>query len=191
MPDIELPDPVDPVDPVDPAAKIYDNYEWVKEIRSTHPRLFFNQETFEDVKRRALNVETRAYDELKERVDELIGVDLAFEFKDPLKEVDGTNSPHHRYGTRAAEAAFVYLVTNDQQYFDLSKNLLEKVVDYYGIRNSNKRNIDWYSYSRIHALMAYDWLYNDLSDLDRKAKELVQVEESGRLREEIAQKVEG
>ncbi|MEA4985870.1 MAG: hypothetical protein VB105_10505, partial [Paludibacter sp.] len=144
---------------LDPAANIYNNYEWVTKIRRSHPRLFFNIKTFEDVKARTLNEEKAEYDRIKSRIDLLLDKEIVFE--NPLID-DGTDSNDHKYGTNAAEAAFIYKVTGDVRYFDLSKRLLEKVIEYYEYRNSHQLNISWYVYSRLHALMAYDWIYNDL-----------------------------
>lgn len=149
---------------LDPAANIYNNYEWVTKIRRSHPRLFFNIKTFEDVKARTLNEEKAEYDRIKSRIDLLLDKEIVFE--NPLID-DGTDSNDHKYGTNAAEAAFIYKVTGDVRYFDLSKRLLEKVIEYYEYRNSHQLNISWYVYSRLHALMAYDWIYNDLSEAEK------------------------
>lgn len=152
-------------EPIDPLEDIYSNYKWVSKITKEHPRLFFNKETFPEVKNRALNEEKQLYDAIKKKVDNLIGQPIVI--KDPLIE-DGQDSQDHTLGTKAAESAFVYLITEDPKYFELSKNHLEKVAEYYQMRNRSGLCIAWYSYSRIHALMAYDWLYNDLSADDKK-----------------------
>ena len=102
---------------------------------------------------------------MKARVDALLGREIVF--KDPLVS-DGSQNSDHEYGTRAAEAAFVYLVTEDKKYLDLTKKILTKLVDYYTLRNENGLNIQWYAFSRICALAAYDWIYNDLTVQERK-----------------------
>lgn len=166
---IEEPDVPPPVSEVEEEEEdntnIYDNDVWMSKIRPDHPRLFFNSETFPAVKRRALVEEVIQYNTIKRQADQLMDKDIVFE--DPLRE-DGTGSTDQALGQRAAYAAFVYLVTEDRRYFDLSKRILEKVVEYYQLRNQNKLNISWYASSRLHTLMAYDWLYNDLSEAERK-----------------------
>ena len=143
----------------------FEGDSWTNAIRDEHPRLFFSKESFKAIKERALNEESELFGEMKDRVDALIEREI--EFKDPLVR-DGSQNSDHEYGTRAAEAAFVYLVTEDKKYLELSKNILIKLVDYYTLRNEHGLNIQWYAFSRINALAAYDWIYNDLTDRERK-----------------------
>jgi len=147
-----------------PKENIYENYSWITEICDDHPRLFFNEESFQKIKERALNEEHDIFEEMKNRVDLLIGQKIVF--KDPLVN-DGTQNTDHEYGTRAAEAAFVYLVLKDKKYLSLSKELLVNLIDYYNLRNEANLNIQWYAFSRINALAAYDWIYNDLTKKER------------------------
>lgn len=143
---------------------IYDNYKWVEKINDSHPRLFFNNETFNNVKKRAINEEKHLFTAIKEKVDKLLDEQIII--KNPLIE-DGQRSDDHYLGSKAAEAAFVFLINKDLKYYDLSIRLLQKAVEYYQIRNKNGLCVSWYSYSRIHALLAYDWLYNYMPDRDR------------------------
>ena len=143
---------------------IFDDSAWTDRVQAEHPRLFFNKQSFEAVKNRALNEESRLFSEMKTRVDALLGQNIVF--RDPLVR-DGTQNSDHDYGTRAAEAAFVHLVTNDKKYLELTKTLLIKLVEYYTLRNENGLNIHWFDSSRICALAAYDWIYNDLTEQER------------------------
>ena len=140
------------------------DYSWTSGIKNEHPRLFLNKSIFPGVKARALNVEREVFEEMKTRVDVLIGRKI--EFKEPLAQ-DGTQNSDHEYGTRAAEAAFLYLVLNDKKYLSLSKYLLITMRDYYNLRVDNKLNIHWYAWSTINSLTAYDWIYNDLTEKER------------------------
>ncbi len=143
---------------------IFKDYSWMTKIPDEHPRLFFDKESFGEIKEKTLNDEREILDDMKSRVDVLF--DQEIEFKDPLVR-DGTQNSDHIYGTRAAEAAFLYLVLEDEKYLALSKEILRNVIDYYELRNKHKLNIQWYAYSRINALAAYDWIYNHLSDKER------------------------
>ncbi|MCK4967064.1 heparinase II/III family protein [bacterium] len=133
-------------------------------MRSDHPRLFFNKDSFPKIKERALNEERELFDEIKNRIDNLIGQEI--NFKEPLIS-DGTQNKDHEYGIRAAEAAFLYLTLKDKKYFDLSKELIVRMTDYYNERFKTKLNIQWYAFSRINTLAAYDWIYNDLTEEER------------------------
>lgn len=141
-----------------------ENHSWVSSIRDDHPRLFFNKNSFNEIKERALNEEREIFDEIKNRVDLLIDQEIVF--KNPL-ERDGAQNSDHMYGTRAAEAALVYLILEDEKYLDLSKRILTSVVDYYTFRNEHNLNIEWYAFSRINSLAAFDWIYNSLSENER------------------------
>jgi heparin/heparan-sulfate lyase len=148
-----------------PEKNVYENYSWINEIRDDHPRLFFNKESFKQIRDRALMDEHELFMEMKHRVDLMSGQKI--EFTDPLAP-DGSQNADHMYGTRAAEAAFMYLVLGDEKYLDLSKEILVNLVDYYTLRNENNLNIQWYAFSRINALAAYDWIYNDLSEKKKR-----------------------
>jgi heparin/heparan-sulfate lyase len=141
-----------------------DHNFWLSKIRNEHPRLFFNKESFKQVRERALNEESALFAEMKSRVDALIGQEIVF--KDSLVP-DGTQNTDHEYGIRAAEAALVYLVSKDKKYLKLSKDIIGKIVDYYNFRNEHGLNIQWYAFSRINALAAYDWIYDDLTEKER------------------------
>ncbi|HUU26626.1 MAG TPA: heparinase II/III family protein [archaeon] len=126
--------------------------DWKSAIRSDHPRLFFNSETWSAVKARALNEESALYEDIQARVDQLAA--------QKLEAGD--------YGTQAAEAAFVFLVSGDEKYFDLARSLLSTSLDYYHQRFAERKTVSWYSFSRINAWAAYDWLFNSLSPEERK-----------------------
>jgi len=124
---------------------------WVERIRRDHPRLFFNAETWPLVKERALNEEREWYEKLKRRVD---GYPEEPEVKD--------------WGTEAAATAFVFRTTGESRYLDLTKKLLRRSVEHYHARNAAGWAAHWYSTSRVNAWSAYDWIYNDLSEEERR-----------------------
>ena len=121
--------------------------DWKSMIRADHPRLFFNRETWPAVKARALNEEAQLFEEIKARLDELAG-----------EEIESRD-----YGTRAAEAAFVFLVTEEEKYLDLANRLLSQSLDYYHRCFAELRSVCCFSFSRITVWAAYDWLFNHLS----------------------------
>ena len=147
-----------------PKENVFEDYSWISQIRDDHPRMFFNKDSFKQIKDRALHDERELFLEMKSRIDPMIGKKI--EFTDPLAP-DGTQNADHNYGTRAAEAAFLFLVSEDEKYLDLSKEILIKLVDYYIFRNEHNLNIQWYAFSRINALVAYDWIYNALTEKER------------------------
>ena len=121
-------------------------------LRKDHPRIFFNAETFPAFKKRALNEESGLFNEMRIQSDKLAS-----------KSLESSD-----YGVQAAEAAFVYLVTGDEKYLTLTKELLKMSLVYYHERYARKRTVSWYSWSRINALAAYDWIFNHLSNEEKK-----------------------
>ena len=154
--------------------------EWISKVRKDHPRLFFNRETWPDVKARALNQEKEWFSQLKDRVD-----NLERYLENPTKDSRG-ESPAFRkkpdgtyetvtlpkpteWGDQAAHTAFVYLVTGENKYLEKAKRMLEISVAAYHECFDKGMTVNWYSVSRVHWTAAYDWLYNDLSPDERKS----------------------
>ena len=126
---------------------------WKQAIRSDHPRIFFNKDTWPAVKARALGEEAALYDSLKARSEELIS--------------SGQPAPGD-YGAQASEAAFVYLVEGDSRYLDLAHTLLDTSIAYYHQCYREKKSVSWYSFSRINAWAALDWIFNGLPRAERQ-----------------------
>jgi len=136
-----------PKEPIQPETA-----DWKSLIREDHPRLFFNSEMWPQIKARALNEEARLFGQIRARVDETASGEI--------------ESGDH--GTRAAEAAFVFLVSGERKYLDLASRLLSESLEYYHLCFAGKRSVSWYSSSRINAWAAYDWLFSYLSEKERK-----------------------
>ncbi|MFQ6097227.1 MAG: hypothetical protein ACE5O2_05815 [Armatimonadota bacterium] len=139
------------------AAAAEDMPEWTRKIRPDHPRLFFNADTWPEVRGRALGAERAWYDDIKRRVDAL-EADLRDEPEAKPREL----------GPQAAWAAFVYLMEGDGKYLDLAKKCLETSIRFYEACYEARKTVNWYSTSRVHATMAWDWLYNDLTPEERR-----------------------
>jgi len=132
--------------------------DWAVRMRADHPRLFFNRETWPTVRERALGTEQAWYEQFKGRVVKL--------------ESDLTNqeNPAARdLGPEAAWSAFVFLMTDEAKYLDLAKKCLETSIRYYEQCFAERKSVNWYSTSRVHAVMAWDWLYNHLTESERSA----------------------
>ncbi len=129
--------------------------EWTAQIRPDHPRLFFNAGTWPDVKARALGEEQAWYASLRRRVDGVAGKPRPEEARDR--------------GVDAARAAFVYLVEGDPKYLDEAKAAMAESLDHYEAKLQAKQPVNWYSTSRVHFVLAWDWLYNDLDEEERAA----------------------
>ena len=158
-----------------PSDKAAADNAWITKIRAGHPRLFFNSDTWPDVKARALNQEKEWYLGLKKRVDgypENPTSESRRTANGLREKPDGTfetvTLPKLTdWGTQAGHTAFVYLVTGEKKYLDKTKKMLSASVETYLDCYEKRMMIDWYSTSRIHWLAAYDWIYNDLTPAER------------------------
>ena len=134
-------------------------------IRSGHPRLFINAEDIPTLKANAMGRYSGVYRDMKKRVDDLMAAGI--EFPDPLA-ASGEYNKNHEVAFRAAEAAALWLVSDDRTYLEHAKTILEEITAYYQLRVENNLNIAWYVFSQISALCAYDWIYNDLTPTERR-----------------------
>jgi heparin/heparan-sulfate lyase len=142
-----------------PAASFGDELpEWTRAIRTEHPRLFFNADTWPEVRDRALGAERQWYQRVKDGTDRM------------LSRLESVDKPEpQELGPQAAAAAFVFLMTEQPEYLDLARKCLTTSLDYYDQCFLQKKTVNWYSTSRVHAVMAWDWLYNHMSESDRRA----------------------
>ncbi|HOX03807.1 MAG TPA: heparinase II/III family protein [Candidatus Paceibacterota bacterium] len=140
------------------AAGAVDLPEWTQQIRADHPRLFFNAQSWPQVRERALTAKREWYEQIRGQVDRRLN---------PGRERLG--AAEEDLGIEAAQAAFVFLVTRDARYLDRAKRCLSTSLDFYDECFRQRKAVNWYSISRVHAILAWDWLYNDLDDATRRA----------------------
>jgi len=131
--------------------------QWTTRIRSDHPRLFFNRDTWPAVRARALGPEAAWYRQFQARVDRL---------KSKLATTDRPEAED--LGQEAAWSAFVFLMTEDAAYLDLAAKCLETSIRYYERCFTERKSVNWYSTSRVHAVLAWDWLYDHLDPAQRR-----------------------
>ncbi len=130
--------------------------DWTAKIRGDHPRLFFNVNTWPQVRERALGAERDWYLSTKSRVDRLLP-----------KLDDASTWEASDLGPQSAQSAFVFLVENDQRYLELAKTCLDVSIRYYEQCFSDRKTVNWYSTSRVHAICAWDWMYDHLGETER------------------------
>ena len=155
-----------------------DGDSWVAKVRRDHPRLFFNSDTWPAVKARALGPARTYYDAMKKRVDRY-PAEPKGDSGGPAYEKDEhvggkvykmrSHKGAKEWGKQAMETAFVYRVTGDRQYLDKAKKMLLVNVEVYHQCYKDRRAVNWYSTTRVCALAAYDWIYNDLTPEERQA----------------------
>ena len=118
--------------------------EWVDQIRPDHPRVFLNDDTWPDVRAMAEGPQAELYERIKGVVD---GIERPVPVKD--------------WGSHAMLAAFVWKYTGDEAYLDLTREMMDRSLEYYHDCVANDDAVAWYSTSRIMILAAFDWIYDD------------------------------
>ena len=138
------------------AARAQGLPDWTAKIRRDHPRLFLNADTWPRVRRRAAGAEQAWYGQVKRRVDRL------------QTELAGLASPEPReLGPEAAQAALVFLMTEEPKYLALARKCIDTSLRFYDECYRKRKSVNWYSTSRVHTIMAWDWLYNHLTEAER------------------------
>ena len=151
-------------------------------IRADHPRLFFNADTWPAVVERANGPARAQRDALLARCDsypdnpkcrntgpvERRTVTTA-DGKTATTSLAHTGIPNVvEFGKQAAECAFAWRLTGERKYLDKCLAMLRESIRGYQEAYRNKRAVNWYSNTRIHALCAYDWIYNDIPEETRR-----------------------
>jgi len=71
------------------------------------------------------------------------------------------------YGPYAQSLAFVWLMEQDKRALARAKRYLLAGAAFYNRRSSARKTVNWYSCSRVSALVAYDWIHDQFSPTQR------------------------
>jgi heparin/heparan-sulfate lyase len=151
-------------------------------IRREHPRLFLTPETLNSFADRA-NGPGKAYlNRVLMRVKSY-PKDPKLEVEPRLAEMKDDKLVFHTHsgdqdntgygvkctgGVEAMNCAIAYLATGKKEYRELALKFMKLSVEFIELADRSKIMTEWYHNSRFCALTSYDWLYNTLSDEDRK-----------------------
>lgn len=150
--------------------------EWFGKIRRDHPRMFFNRDTWPAVKARAEGPAREARDALLKRCDGYPDNPVCAETGLP-KERDGVVvdsyhtgiKPIQEWGVQSAECALAWRFTGDPRHLAKAKAMLRANIEGYNAAYANRRAVNWYSTTRVNSLCAYDWIFEALTDDERRA----------------------
>lgn len=152
----------------------------IKAIPQGHPRLFYNPAMFAMMKKKAATAELAPMmKKMEEKVREKYKDHLYRYEKDdglgPNEPLSRRYHPLENWGRTAAEAAMLYRLTGDKKWADISIDLMKKLTPWYNKRFAVNRAVSWYGFSRVLALMAWDWVYDvmDKETRDSIAREMI------------------
>ena len=156
--------------------------EFAGRVRPDHPRMFLTRETLPAFRERANTLCRPLLDDMKKRTDAL-PAEPGLEFKADVAEMkDGKlvfkkllndqNAAIYAVktsgGTEALECAILYLATGDRAYFEKSKRYLKLLVEFVEWSDRCRILPEWFNNTRLSGLVAYDWLYNELTPEERR-----------------------
>jgi hypothetical protein len=112
---------------------------------TNRPRLFINARSWPSVSRNASLHQPVLLDQMRTHLRSL---------------ATATNPPPGDYGVESAAAAFVFLCEPTSEWLNAATGLLARSVAYYRECDRERRVVNHYAATRIHAITAYDWLYD-------------------------------
>lgn len=120
-------------------------------LRADHPRLFLNRDMLPAIRDRANGPARRYYQRMVKWAER--------QCRQRAKQGD--------QGREAAALALLHLLTGKPRYLQAARERLAASAAYYRSRDQRAKAVDWYATTRVNALCAYDWLYNDLTPQER------------------------
>ena len=139
----------------------------------------FNADIWPEVKARAEGPARKYLDELLSKCDRMtdnpVAEGMGAHVRKDEKQSDGTKillatapiANIKEFGTQSAMCALAWRFTGNPKYLEKAKKMLKVSVAAYTEATNNRRPVNWYNTSRLNALCAYDWLYNDLTQEER------------------------
>lgn len=140
------------------------------EIRKSHPRLFFNSDTWPSIKAYADGAAKSELTELLRRCDTFPTNPVCSGTEAPAPGwPPAIPLPHVKeWGVQASMCALAWRFTGERRHLEKAKRMLAVSVAAYGEAYQNRRAVNWYSNSRILALCAYDWIFEALTPEERR-----------------------
>lgn len=156
--------------------------EPVPEVKFGHPRMFFNRETWPQIDAFAKGAGKEELAKLLAECEAMPAdpVCTGTTMPPPMKRlVNGelvevpyngdTPIPDIRdWGREAAKCALAWRFTGQGKYLESAKRMIRENGRAYNECYRNGRAVSWYSFGRINTLAAYDWIYEALTETERR-----------------------
>jgi len=131
------------------------------ELVGVHPRVYVTEKELDELRLRSRSTHRELWQQTLSRVRALI--------TEPAAPPAQKRRAQNDVGLAIAEAAFVYKIEKDKKYLVAAKKFMDAAVSYdiWGYA-TNKPNVDLAAGHLLYGMgMAYDLLYNDLSESER------------------------
>ena len=143
--------------PRPPGASISGD-QWLARISPSHPRMFFNEQSWPAVRDYTLKHEAAHYERIKRKVAAMPAE------PDAAACERGSNI---LYGPNALMAAFVWRMEQDQAALEKARRHIFAGVAFYVRQSAAGQPVNWYSADRVQTLAAYDWIHDQLTPQQR------------------------
>ncbi len=152
-------------------------------ISQEHPRLFINKTTLPAFKEHIRTNCTENLDRLKKKISQYPKT-VELEYKTDIVEIQNGRMIFKRqmgdqnavlYGVKRAggqealECAIVYLATDDDAYRVRAIEYMGLCVEFIQLARRSEILPEWYHTERLSALIAYDWLFDKMTEQERRA----------------------
>ena len=136
--------------------------------RGDHPRMFFNRETWPAVKARAEGPARAAREALVARARGYTDNPVCSGTEPVTTPWWEPIPPIREFAVEAAECALAWRFTGEKAFLEKARRML--VANGRGYREAyrNRRAVNWYAVTRTLSLTAYDWIYEGLTDAQRR-----------------------
>ncbi len=135
-------------------------------LRTDHPRLYFNADTWPGVKERALGLYKDHFAEVRKAGDNPKPPGQWSGIQRPATR-EGSAVEAYDWGDRLQAAALVQRVEPTPERLERIRQMLWASLDYYQACFAQGKSVNWYGFSRLQWLSALDWLWNDLPEGER------------------------
>ncbi|MBR2426893.1 MAG: heparinase II/III family protein [Lentisphaeria bacterium] len=156
-----------------------EKYDWIKDLRTDHPRIFINRDILPEIKKYAAKI---GYRQIIEDANQ-------FEIDPKLVEkrrgAVGAVRPYDTvlvtlprlYQDEALTCALAYLLTDDKKYVEKAWRFLDHNLAVYKACAEKRTAISWYGLHRIENMAALDWIWNasDPARCKKYLKEFIDV----------------
>ena len=151
-------------------------------LRPDHPRIFFNRDMWPAMKARAEGAAKKELADLM-RVADAYPADPKCADYGPVTFREITTADGKKvktsaatpiknmkdFGAQAARCALAWRFAGKSAHLEKAKKMLLESGRGYRAAYANGREVHWYAHNRVLALAAYDWIYEALTDDERRA----------------------
>ncbi len=152
--------------------------DWTEKIRADHPRLYINREMVPQMRRHAGHYHVLV-EKMKRETDTLpMPPELKFhsgrfelsggrvKYKAPY--IVGTQLVERNGAQEAVKAATLYWLTGKHDYAVKGIAYLKMALDFFEWCHRHHTMVEWEARQYINAIVAYDWLYPEMTPEERK-----------------------